>query len=593
MQLNPDQRRVVESDGHCLVVACPGSGKTRVITTKIGALLGRHPGARICAVTFTRDAAGELAHRVSEEIGEALFKTSCRIGTFHSLAIRQLRNHNRLGKVASPAEQLTFLRRAIDMAEPGMEFEEATSIIEAAKGSLDTNEAQDHPLYLAYAKLLGAHNLVDLYDVIRDAVRLMRTGEVSPFPVQYMLVDEFQDTDHIQLEWVLEHARNGTNITVVGDDDQSIYSWRGALGYSGMQAFRDQTGADEITLGINYRCREEILGSADRLIRNNQARIAKVLVAGRGRGGSIDTERAADRAAEAERVLARIQDDCIALPNAGPVFRYTVPNGSWAVLARNRRLLDEVEAKLQVEGIMYYRPPKESFWSRAPQSLLLSLLSALDGGGSSGIDHALNHGLGSRFGRKRAREVTAKLHPQLAGQFDRLMHDVTPPLDGLMPDEAQFVSEFAGRLTAWRGQIDSGRFNFAIRAAAAWFGSLEDGDLQRDRIVSAGDTLCRLEGRPRARVDAITTVSSSKGRPEGVQLQTMHGSKGLEFDKVWIIGADSATIPSPKSPNLEEERRLMYVAMTRAKDRLFISSITKHQPSMYVAEAQGQTPLVA
>lgn len=592
MQLNPDQRRVVESDGHCLVVACPGSGKTRVITTKIGALLDRHPGARICAVTFTRDAAGELAHRVQEEIGETRFKSSCRIGTFHSLAIRQLRNHNQLGKVASPAEQLTFLRRAIDMSEPGMEFEDATAIIEAAKGSLEANEAQNHPLYLAYSKLLGSHNLCDLYDVIRDSVRLMRTGEVRPYPVQFMLVDEFQDTDHIQLEWVLEHARAGTKVTVVGDDDQSIYSWRGAMGYGGMLEFLEQTGGERITLGINYRCHAEILGAADRLIQNNQARIEKALVAGRGPGGEVTLERAGERDDEAGRAVMRIQADCVPLPEPGPVFRYTVPNGSWAVLARNRRLLDEVEAHLQVKGILYYRPPKESFWSRAPQSLLLSLLSALDGGNTSGVDHALSHGLGCRFGRKRARDVNAKLHPQLAGNFQQLIDGVAPPLEGLMPDEAQFVSEFAGRLTAWASQIAAGRYNFAIRAVAAWFGELEDGNVQRERIVGAGNTLCRLEGRPSVRVNAITTVSDNKGRPQGVQLQTMHGSKGLEFNKVWIIGADSATIPSPKSSNLDEERRLMYVAMTRAKDRLFISSITKHATSHYVTEAMGEAVAV-
>lgn len=585
MQLNPDQQRVVDSDDHCLVVACPGSGKTRVITTKIGALLNRHAKARICAVTFTRDAAGELSHRVVQEIGEPLFKAACRIGTFHSLAIRQLRNHNKLGKVASPYEQVTFLKRAIGLAEPGMEYEEATAVIERAKGALGTAPEQEHPVYLAYAKLLASHKVCDLYDVIRDAVRMMKSGDIHPYPVQFMLVDEFQDTDNIQLEWVLEHARAGSRITVVGDDDQSIYGWRGALGYGGMQAFMKETGAQKITLGVNYRCFEEILSSADKLIQHNGARIDKALVAGRGKGGSVRALRAGSRLDEADRVAEMIQTDCVPLKSDNPIFRYTVPAGSWAVLARNRRLLDPIEEQLQARGIQYYRPPKESFWSRAPQSLILSLLSALDGGNTGGIDHALNHGLLIKVGRSKASDAIKILHRHLEGRFDSMMSGAPIPTTDLMADEAEFILDFANKLSAWRNQILEGRYNFAIRAVASWFANLEDGEAQKERVISAGGTLCKLQGTIAVRVNALTSVSDSKGRPQGVQLQTMHGSKGLEFDKVWIVGTESTTCPSPKSPDHEEERRLMYVAMTRAKNHLVMSSELSSEPSPFVLES--------
>ena len=585
MQLNPDQQRVVDTDGHCLVVACPGSGKTRVITTKLGALLRRHEKARICAVTFTRDAAGELSHRVTQEIGEPLFKSACRIGTFHSLAIRQLRNHNKLSKVATPYEQVTFLRRAIALGEPGMEYEEATAIIEKAKGALGKAPEQDHPVYLAYAKLLASHNVCDLYDVIRDSVKMMKTGEIRAYPVKFMLVDEFQDTDNIQLEWVLEHARAGSNITVVGDDDQSIYGWRGALGYGGMQSFMDATGAERITLGVNYRCYSEVLSSADRLIQHNTARIDKALVAGRGPGGSVKAVRAAGRDDEAQMVAEAIQADALPLKSNNPLFRFTVPTGSWAVLARNRRLLDPIEEELQARGIQYYRPPKESFWSRAPQSLLLSLLSALDGGNTGGIDHALNHGLMMKVGRSKATEAIKALHEQLHGRFDSLLEGTPLSTEKMMADEGAFILDFCSRIKAWRSQILEGRFNFAIRAVASWFAGLEDGEGQKERIVSAGNTLCKLNGTISMRVNAITSVSDSKERPQGVQLQTMHGSKGLEFDKVWIVGTESTTCPSPKSPDHEEERRLMYVAMTRAKNHLLMSSVMAEEPSPFVLES--------
>ena len=585
MQLNPDQQRVVDSDGHCLVVACPGSGKTRVITTKIGALLKRHERARICAVTFTRDAAGELTHRVIQEVGDALFKSACRIGTFHSLAIRQLRNHNKLGKVASPLEQVTFLKRAIALGEPGMEYEEATAIVEKAKGALGSVPEQDHPIYRAYTKLLASHKVCDLYDVIRDSVKMMKSKEINPYPVQFMLVDEFQDTDNIQLEWVLEHARAGSNITVVGDDDQSIYGWRGALGYGGMQTFMHETGAEKITLGVNYRCFEEILSSADKLIQHNGARIDKALVAGRGKGGSVKAQRAGSRLHEAEQVAELIQSDCIPLTNPGPLFRYTVPTGSWAVLARNRRLLDPIEEQLQARGIQYYRPPKESFWSRAPQSLMLSLLSALDGGNTGGIDHALNHGLVVKVGKSRAADAIKIVHDQFDGGFGALMQDASISTGSLMADEGAFIMDFASKLKGWYSQVQEGRFNFAIRAVASWFAALEDGEAQKERAVSAGSTLCKLQGTITMRVNAITSLNNSKERPQGVQLQTMHGSKGLEFDNVWIVGTESTTCPSPKSPDHEEERRLMYVAMTRAKNNLIMSSEMSSDPSPFVLES--------
>ena len=169
MQLNPSQQRVVDTDGHCRVVACPGSGKTRVITTKIGALLKRHPNTRICAVTFTRDAAAELQHRIIKEIGEANFKRSCRIGTFHSLAIRQLRLHNRLGKVAKPSEQVAYLKRAIALVDPSMSYEDATRIIETAKTSLVECPEWNSDLYRAYAEMLSRNKVEDLYDVIPNA----------------------------------------------------------------------------------------------------------------------------------------------------------------------------------------------------------------------------------------------------------------------------------------------------------------------------------------------------------------------------------------------------------------------------------------
>lgn len=587
MQLNPEQRQVVDTDGHCRVVACPGSGKTRVITTKIGALLSRHPGCRICAVTFTRDAANELQKRIVKEVGEAAFKKSCRIGTFHSLTIRQLRGAGKLGKVAKPSEQVVYLKRAIALADPTMSYEDATRLIEMVKTSLKDVPEMHAPVYVAYAELLKRNQVEDLYDVVRKAVQLMQSGELAPYPDQYMLVDEFQDTDHIQMLWVLLHAAKGTNVTVVGDDDQSIYGWRGALGYPGMQEFVAKTAAAEITLGVNYRCREEILTAADRLISRNDARVQKRLFASRGKGGKISSQRFSTRDDESEQIASTIRQVSIPIEdNKSFLFDRTVKPGSWAVLSRNKRLLDRVETALQVAGVRYRRSAGESLWSRPPFVHMLGLLASIQTGSRDGIDHSLNYALARRLGVRAAHLVMEKIHAQYPDKMHRLLDGGHIDESDLMPEEATIVRGFGQRAAGWRKMAREGRFSIAIRGVADWFASYEDGEDDKRFVLSMGETICKLKGTLAQRANALSMASKEDENDEGgVCLYTMHSSKGLEFDNVWIIGTEVTTIPSPKTLDFEEERRLMYVAMTRAKDNLFLSSILPDEPSPFVIDA--------
>ena len=585
MKLNPDQQRVVDTDGHCRVVACPGSVKTRVVTTKIGALLKRHPGARICAVTFTRDAAAELQHRVVTEIGESVYKRQCRIGTFHSLAIRQLRNSNRLGKVASPSEQVSYLKRAIALVDPSMSYEDATYIIEKAKTSLVDCPEWQNDLYKAYSEILSRNKVEDLYDVIRNALTLMKSGEVKPYPDQFMMVDEFQDTDHIQLEWVLHHANNGTAVTVVGDDDQSIYSWRGALGFPGMQDFVSRTRAEAITLAVNYRCHEEILSAAGRLITCNSERVDKQLRSFRGPGGRISSLRFASREDEAENLATSILDVSIPITdNPSILFNRTVPKDSWAVLARSKRLLDAVETALQCSGIRYRRSSGESLWSRPPFVFMLGLIKSIQTGARDGIDHALHHALSRRVGVQSAHTALKKLHDQFPSDFAAIFTGAHIDQRDMLGEESSVITAFAQRGKAWRALALDGKFAIVIRGVTEWFASFESGENDKAFVIRMGETIVRLNGSLVQRANALS-MSSNEPAGDGVCLYTMHGSKGLEFNNVWIIGTEATTIPSPKNPNFEEERRLMYVAMTRAKDRLIISSSIPDEPSQFVFDA--------
>ena len=581
IQLNPEQQEVVDHDGHSLVVACPGSGKTRVIVVKIGHILSRSPKSRVCAVTFTRDAANELKKRLIDDIGSEVVNKRTRVGTFHSLAIRQLRACGQIGKVASPAEQQIFVQRALASCEADITYEEAVQTIETVKSSRGPVPEEDSPLYQAYAALLKRAQVEDLYDVLKKSLTLMQQGVVPPYPVEYMLVDEFQDTDEIQLAWVLEHVKAGTRVTVVGDDDQSVYSFRRALGYQGMDRFRTATGATLIALGTNYRCRSEILSAAETLICHNQERIAKTLRAARGEGGKVSSQRYSSRTQEAEALIEAIQPSLIPLQNDS-WFTYTVPAGQWAILARNRRTLDIVEEALHARRIRYVRPPSESIWTRPPFVFFISMLRSVQSGGADGIDQTLHF---SGFTQEHLEIV----HDALKGELWRLLEgESVQKLAGLPDDISKTLQSFSTCASGWRTQARQGNYKLAILGVAEWFADRIRKPDEKELFQSLSESVCRLNGSLAQRVNTLTLPSSGNGDeegPSGVSLMTMHGSKGLEFDNVWIIAAEDGVIPSPKNPVYDEERRLMYVGMTRAKNVLFISSRVTEQPSPFVLEA--------
>ena len=584
MKLNTEQQQVVDHDGHCLVVACPGSGKTRVIVVKIGYLLNKHPKNRVCAVTFTRDAANELRARLIKDINPEVVSKRSRVGTFHSLAIRQLRAKNQIGKIASPAEQVMYVKRAITSIDEPLAYEDATRIIELVKSSRTTVPEADHPLYIAYARILKTANVEDLYDVLSKSVRLMQSGEIPPYPVEYMLVDEFQDTDEVQLAWVLEHVKAGTKVTVVGDDDQSVYSFRNALGYQGMERFRQATDGTLITLGTNYRCRSEILGAAKTLITFNQERIDKSLIAARGAGGKVTSIRCSDRISEADTVTETIQQHVIPLENT-PGFKYTTPPGKWAVLARNRRTIDAVEESLRERGIKYLRPPSESIWSRPPFIFFIGILKSIQSGQPDGISNLL-HWIGVSHN-----DIT-EISKALGGELWKLIDGDLPTLSFLQPEVAKIVKNVSLLGNGWRRMAKRGNYQLVIHGVREWFVERIRDDDEKALFSRVAETVEKMRGTLIQRANSLTLPDSSSSEneaPSGVSLMTMHGSKGLEFDHVWIVASETGVVPSPKNPVYDEERRLFYVAMTRARDHLYMSSRVTEEPSPFTIES-GHDP---
>ena len=355
--LNPQQREVAELRQHCVAIACPGAGKTKTIAAK-AALLLADPAVIVGAVTFSKDAAVELRDRILALACDGARKRLI-AGTFHSLAFKQLGKRD----IATDGDRMGLIARVI--AELGLEWkpEEVVPVIERIKTNFGRVEAgtADAQIYAAYQDALTRNGKIDFQDMLRLAVAGMEAGDIAPYPFTDLLVDEFQDTDPLQYRWVELHAKAGARVTVVGDDDQSIYGFRAALGFRGMESFAVSFNAQRVVLGSNYRCHDEILSAADRVIRNNTDRIPKILRAERGPGGAVATKRSEDEYADAVAAVEALQPHLKA-------------GRSCAILARTNRILDPIEAVCRSHGVPYFRASGSSVLNRPQGALMCNLL---------------------------------------------------------------------------------------------------------------------------------------------------------------------------------------------------------------------------
>ncbi|MFC0402967.1 ATP-dependent helicase [Paraburkholderia rhizosphaerae] len=564
--LNPQQREVVESRRPCLAIACPGAGKTKTIAAKAAWLLSQ-PKAIVGAVTFSKDAAAELRDRILALAG-ADAKRRLLAGTFHSLAFRQLGGGTgRKRDIASDGDRAGLIARVL--AERGLTWkvEEVIPLIERVKtnfGRVDagTTEAE---IYHAYQEALARNGKIDFQDMLRLSVEGMEAGDIEPYAVTDLLVDEFQDTDPLQYRWVELHARAGATVTVVGDDDQSIYGFRSALGVRGMESFASTFEAQRIVLGSNYRCRDEILSAADRVIRNNVDRISKLLHAERGGGGAVSGLRFEDEYADAVAAIEAMQPRLAA-------------GQSCAILARTNRILDPLEAVCQSHGVSYFRASGYSVLNRPQGALLCNLLEIVQGAKDNGLDAVLAHmGMGS--------DGRGSLHRAMGPTLVQKQKKDLVAL-GLTDETATAYRNFMKRLAEWQELCGRQFYSLALEGVREWMLSYAKAEAAIRAIQATYDVISRLNGPFTERIEFLRR-DNNKPVPGALILTTMHSSKGLEWDHVWISRAEEGVVPDDKSPE-SEERRLFYVAMTRARESLVMTSIRKHAVSRFVVESEAR-----
>lgn len=632
MKLNHQQQQAVEYiNGACLVLAGAGSGKTRVIINKIAHLISQcgYLPKQIAAVTFTNKAAREMRERVAHSIGKEQSK-GLTISTFHTLGFEILkREHKLLGfksgmTLFDEHDQLALLKHLLpeNVAEDKDLLKALISTISNWKNDLLSPEMVVHHckserdrvfshFYQLYQNQLKAYNALDFDDLIMLPVLLFRQ-----FPealarwqqkIRYLLVDEYQDTNTSQYELITLLVASHKNFTVVGDDDQSIYSWRGAKPEN-MQRLREDFDLKVIKLEQNYRSSQRILHCANILIDNNEHIFDKRIFSELGEGEKINVIEAKNEEHEAERIVGEI---------IAHRFSKKTKYKDYAILYRGNHQSRLLEKLLMQNRIPYKISGGTSFFSRTEIKDMMAYLRLVvnqdDDAAFLRIVNTPKREIGAATLEKLGLLANEKQVSLFEAIFDfELIHRLTPKPYQALQDFARWIVEIADQaeradpIEAIKDllakiQYEAYLYETAVSPKAAemqsrnvqtlfeWVQSMLEGN-EIEEPMNLVQVVNRLTLRD------MLERGEDDDEADQVQLMTLHASKGLEFPHVFLIGMEEGILPHQTSldeNNVEEERRLAYVGITRAQQTLTFSlckerrqygEIIKPEPSRFLLE---------
>ena len=642
--LNPEQRDAVETiRGPVLILAGAGTGKTRVITFRIAHMVKRGIAPdNILAVTFTNKAAREMLERVNQLIPrDARPKTQDpdqkparpTISTFHSLCVRILRQHiEKLGYkrnfvIYDEAEQLGAIKKILanisakgEQTDPravlGLlsKFKNGGAQAEAAFKDPNVSALAEH-VRKKYESALKACNAVDFDDLILLTLRLFTEHpdalDACRARFRYVMVDEYQDTNAAQFQLVHALTQKHRNLCVVGDDDQSIYGWRGAEVANLLDLEKHFPEVKVVKLEQNYRSTNTILQAANAVIKNNARRRGKNLWSQNGQGAKIQLQAFENEEAEARTVAETVE-----------FKRMTkrVPWGDQAILFRTNLQSRPIEMELRKAGIRYHLIGGQSFFDRREVRDFLAyvktFLNPHDDVSLLRIANVPARGL-SDVTMERLLAASQERHCSV---FTAMRH--TDVQAGFQARTREAVQEFIGFVEETRAKLADESLAARPDALQQWAEKFLNetgywGELRRseknqenaeNRIRSLRDLIATMDGEGAgqpmsARLDAfLETITLDSEREEekeagdAVTLITMHSCKGLEYPHVYVVGLEEGLLPHARSKvegTLDEERRLFYVAITRAKRELMIShcggrkkygQLTPCHPSSFLKE---------
>ncbi|MBQ4107291.1 MAG: UvrD-helicase domain-containing protein [Lentisphaeria bacterium] len=610
--LNPEQAAAVATrEGPVLVLAGAGTGKTRVITYRIAGLLvsGVAP-ENILGLTFTNKAAREMRERLARLV-DGPTAAAVTLGTFHAFCVRLLRKEaHRLGylpgfTVADDSDQQGLIKQAIaqqGLTGSGIGIPAVLSMIGSWKNRLLTprdarNQANNDfeitvgTLYGEYQSMLENQNMIDFDDMLLLTCRLFREFpevlEQYRERYRYLLVDEYQDTNGAQFALVQMLAGERRNLCVVGDDDQSIYSWRGAdvsniLDFPGFFP-----GAKVIRLEQNYRSTERILSAANAVISGNTQRHSKKLWSDLGEGDPVTVVRTESGDAEASFIASAILQEMQDHPDR----KYS----DFAILYRSNHLSRELETALRQASVPYRLVGGQEFYKRKEVKDAIAYLNLLV---NPRDDQSL----------LRILAVPPRGLAQKAVDLLKMHRQTRQQPMSLALSEPEFQQQLGGKAGASAQELASvirryreifrtpGNLTTQVREyleAVGYLGGLQriykdakDADKRRDNIyefISAIRAYEHKKGEPATLEECLESfalleendrTAETPENTDAVTLSTVHAAKGLEYPVVFVVAMENGVFPNERAVeegSVEEERRLMYVAVTRAREKLFLT----------------------
>jgi DNA helicase-2/ATP-dependent DNA helicase PcrA len=599
--LNKEQREAVEAtEGPVLVLAGAGTGKTRVLTTRLAHILATRrawPG-QILAVTFTNKAAREMKDRIGILIGGVVEGMQW-LGTFHSIGARILRRHAELAGLKSnftildADDQLRLMKQLVEaenIDEKRWPARTLAAMIDGWKNRglrpEDVPEGDAHSyafgkgrkLYADYQARLKALNAADFGDLLLDTLTLLR-GHPDILAdyrerFRYILVDEYQDTNVVQYLWLKLLSGASGNVCVVGDDDQSIYGWRGAEIENILRFERDFPGAKVIRLERNYRSTPAILGAASGLIAANKGRLGKTLWTEGDHGEKIKVQGVWDAEEEARHVAS----DAEALHREGHLFV------QMAILVRASFQMREFEDRFIALGLPYRVIGGPRFYERAEiRDAMAYLRLVAQGDDDLAFERIVNkpkRGIGDASVQALHQFARVRQVPLLAAAREILETDELPP------KARKSLSDLTMNFARWSGTaralphtdlaemiLDESGYTDMLRADKS-----ADAPGRLDNLKELVRSMEQFESLT-AFLEHVSLVMEIEQNETGdrLNLMTLHAAKGLEFDTIFLPGWEEGLFPSQRTMDenglagLEEERRLAYVGLTRARQRIFIS----------------------
>jgi DNA helicase II / ATP-dependent DNA helicase PcrA len=599
--LNPPQREAVTTtEGPVLVLAGAGTGKTAALTARLAHLLWTRRAwpSEILSVTFTNKAAREMRERVGRLVGDVVEGMPW-LGTFHAIGAKMLRRHAELVGLQSnftildTDDQLRLLKQLIaaaDLDEKRWPARQLGGLIDEWKNKglvpkdIDAGESERYAngrggeLYQHYQDRLRALNACDFGDLLLHMLTILKTHrdvlEIYQQRFKYIMVDEYQDTNSSQYLWLRLLAQTRKNICCVGDDDQSIYSWRGAQVENILKFERDFPGAAVIRLEQNYRSTSHILAAASGVIANNSGRLGKTLFTDAGDGEKVEVLGVWDGPEEARRVGDEIETH---ERNGGSL-------DDVAILVRAQHQTREFEDRFIAIGLNYRIVGGFRFYERQEIRDALAYLRIVhqpaDDLAFERIVNTPKRGLGDK--------AVAKIHMLARAEGIPLTLAAARILDTdeLTPQARRALGNFIGDVARWRDMAGGGMSHPDLARqildesgyTAMW---------QAEKSTEAAGRLENLSELVRAMeeyetlgafLEHVSLVMDNEANAEDpkVTIMTIHAAKGLEFDTVFLAGWEEGVFPSQRSldegglASLEEERRLAYVAITRARRRCVI-----------------------